>query len=152
MSKYIFLDIDGVLNCGIGPYSFLHREKVGMLSEVVHKTGAQIVLISSWKKEWFKHDKKSNGTHAKILDSIFAEYNIEVIDKTENNSWQRGKSIIDYLKNHPAENWIIFDDDIFPDYINTGCVTHLVRTDFATGLTPDSCKKAIEMLNIAQTN
>ena len=145
--KYIFLDIDGVLNCGTGVYSFLHKDKVKMLSEIVKTTGAKIVLVSSWKDEWFKEEKSLNGAHAKVIDKIFAEFGIEVFDKTEdNNSWKRGKGIDDYLKKHPAEKWIILDDDFFPDYNQYECEAHLVRTAFSNGLTEDLKIATINML------
>ena len=145
--KYIFLDIDGVLNCGTGVYSFLHKNKVKMLSEIVKTTGAKIILVSSWKDEWFKEEKSLNGAHAKVIDKTFAEFGIEVFDKTEdNNSWKRGRGIDDYLKKHPAEKWIILDDDFFPDYNQYECEAHLVRTAFSNGLTEDLKIAAINML------
>ena len=150
--KYIFLDIDGVLNCGTGVYSFLHKDKVELLTKIVKETNARIILISSWKDEWFKDETGLNGAHAKILNNVFAEFGIEISDKTnDNNSWKRGKGIVDYLNNHPAESWIVLDDDIFPDYKECGCIEHLIKTGFNTGLTENLCKKAIQMLNNAQT-
>ena len=146
--KYIFLDIDGVLNCGTGMYSFLHKDKVKMLSEIVRQTGAEIVLVSSWKDEWFKDEKSLNGAHAKQIDKIFAEFGIEVTDKTDdNNSWKRGKGIKDYLDTHPSDKWIILDDDFFPDYKDYDCASHLVRTAFSDGLTEQLKEEAIAMLS-----
>ena len=145
--KYIFLDIDGVLNCGTGVYSFLHKDKVRMLSEIVSATNAKVVIVSSWKDEWFKEEKSLNGAHAKVIDKTFAEFGIEVFDKTEdNNSWKRGKGIKDYLDMHPAESWVILDDDFFPDYNEYDCDKHLVRTAFSDGLTEALKEEVIKML------
>ena len=37
--KYLFLDIDGVLNNGTGP--FLHEDKVKLLSEIIEETSEE---------------------------------------------------------------------------------------------------------------
>ena len=76
MIKYLFLDIDGVLNgysrfTGIcyKIFSKLHllkfvkkhydlfgvrTNKVKILSKIVKKTGAKVVISSSWRGGWFK--------------------------------------------------------------------------------------------------
>ena len=150
--KYIFLDIDGVLNCGTDMACFLHKDKVKLLSDIVKKTNAKIILISSWKEEWFKDDPSLNGAHAKVINAVFSEFGIEITDKTnDNNSWRRGKGIIDYLNKYPSENYVIIDDDIFPDYAEYNCLNHLIQTSFSTGLTLDLCEKTIELLNNLQT-
>ena len=85
--RYIFLDIDGVLNNGTG--SFLHKDKVAMLSHIVKTTNAKIVLISSWKDGWFKDNSSPCSHHAKAINNTFAEFGITVYDKTEDsNSWK----------------------------------------------------------------
>lgn len=146
--KYIFLDIDGVLNCSTGVYTFLHKDKVKILADIVKETNAEIILISSWKSKWFSQEKHSNGAHAKVIDSVFAEFGISVADKTnDNNSWQRGKGIREYLGIHPAKSWVILDDDFFPDYNQYGCDKHLIRTSFSTGLTEELKGEIIKMLN-----
>lgn len=145
MTKYVFLDIDGVLNNGTG--SFLHKDKVKLLAEIIKTTNAKIVLVSSWKDEWFKTETNLNGAHAKVINNVFSEFDIEVHDKTEdNNSWKRGKGIYDYLTNHPAEKWVILDDEFFPDYNQYDCENHLVETAFSVGLTEELKAEAISML------
>lgn len=44
--KVLFLDIDGVLNDTIG--AILDEERVALINDVVRKTGANVVLSSSW--------------------------------------------------------------------------------------------------------
>lgn len=66
--KTIFLDVDGVLtNSGYLNYETRHinPEKVRLLSQIVKKTGAVIVLTSTWKdgynkKTGEKPEKKMN--------------------------------------------------------------------------------------------
>ena len=55
--KIIFLDIDGVLNCrNSKPSCFgimgVDNKKVEVLKSIVDKSGAKIVLISSWRIGW----------------------------------------------------------------------------------------------------
>lgn len=52
--KIIFLDIDGVLNTNSDRN--ISDEKLIFLSELVSKTGAEIVLSSSWRN-WWNHPK-----------------------------------------------------------------------------------------------
>ena len=48
--KIIFLDIDGVLNSVHNwPENLLHQSLTNNLKHIVDKTGAKIVLSSSWK-------------------------------------------------------------------------------------------------------
>ena len=100
--KYIFLDIDGVLNNGTGP--FLHEDKVKLLSEIIEETNAKIILVSSWKDGWY-NDKSLCTARAKIIDSVFEKFGIFIYDKTEdNNSWQRGKGINEWVDKTVSEN------------------------------------------------
>lgn len=60
--KIIFLDVDGILNWGVcksrAPSGCLGVEddKVELLKQIVDRTGAKIVLTSTWKSEWFRTD------------------------------------------------------------------------------------------------
>ena len=57
--KVVFLDIDGVLNeeksrshcCG---YKGIDDKKVENLAKIIKTTNAAIVLISTWKDDWFR--------------------------------------------------------------------------------------------------
>jgi hypothetical protein len=56
--KVIFLDIDGVLNTTsttemFEEYTFVEDEKVQLLKQLVTRTGAKIVLSSSWRYGWW---------------------------------------------------------------------------------------------------
>ena len=59
--KIIFLDVDGVLNTAsseerCGEYIGIDDDKVALLKRLTDKTGAEIILISTWKKYWRKDD------------------------------------------------------------------------------------------------
>ena len=75
--KYIFLDIDGVLNNGTGP--FLHEDKVKLLSEIIEETNAKIILVSSWKDGWY-NDKSLCTARAKIIGSVFEKFGIFIYE------------------------------------------------------------------------
>ena len=85
--KVIFLDIDGVLNeeksrsrcCG---YKGIDDNKAKNLASIVKATGAEIVLISTWKDDWRKTDKARQGMMANYLDKKLKKQGLYVLDKT----------------------------------------------------------------------
>lgn len=155
----IFLDVDGVLNCydtiaRCGPYVGIDEEKVKLLKEIVIKTKAYLVLISTWKEMWFRSPKQKHNQDflANYLDKILAKYDLRIIEKTrEIDPFERGRGIIDYLdvikrKGVKVNNFIILDDLVF-DYAKTGLKNHLVKTDPKTGLLRKHVDLAIFLMN-----
>ena len=57
----IFLDVDGVLNfvtCkdrSPGGYTGIADSRVKILAEIVKENDADIILTSTWKRNWMKH-------------------------------------------------------------------------------------------------
>lgn len=149
---YIFLDIDGVLNCdttkerchgmlGIDP------EKVLLLKHIVDETGAQIVLSSTWKYGWEPVKKQLNDEFADYLDKALSDAGLKAIGKTDDEGYDRGQGIIEYLAQHPADAWIVLDDNIFNDFKRLGVCEHLLLTDFEDeGLTYSLAEQAINMI------
>lgn len=134
--KVIFLDIDGVLNCqqtierhngfiGIDPV------KVKILNNIIQKTGAEIVLSSSWRLDdnW---------------NEVMLKNNIKCIDRTTHLPGQfRGFEINAWLVEHDVEKYAILDDD--SDML-TG--QKLFQTSFQEdGLTEDIAQQVINYLN-----
>lgn len=83
--RVIFLDIDGVLTT----YSYhnpdtnhINPEKVQILSQTVNRTGAKIVLTSTWKMGYDKDSGKKEDYY-KVLESILMQYNLEIFDITD---------------------------------------------------------------------
>jgi hypothetical protein len=152
--KTIFLDVDGVLNCDetedvISGYMGIEYCAVKMLKEIVEATGAQIVLCSSWKQDWYKDEKDKQDGLANYLDKRLAEEGLIIVDKTEDKIWNRGEGIVNYLKEHSEiTSWIIFDDEIWEDYEKMGCLPHLIQTAwYDGGLKEKHVQEAIEKLN-----
>lgn len=151
--KIIFLDVDGVLNSQnyfISKYHELGRpvrgkeeiDKVAVkyLKEIVDKTGAKIVLTSSWK---------IIKRQVQDLKDVLKEYNLSIMDITSNYADKRGKEIREWLNNNKdVESFVILDDDFFKDY--NGLENNLVNTSFITGLTKEDVKRAINILDRAK--
>ena len=145
MLKYLFLDIDGVLNCsttknrivpggaiiGVDPY------KVLLLNRIIEATGAKIVLSSSWR-------------HYPSLEEHLSEFTIPYIAKTGDSPCRtRGCEIRDWLeKNHPTRKerdelrCAILDDDT--DFLYGQA---LFKTSWKEGLTEQIAGRVIKYLN-----
>lgn len=182
MMKYIFLDVDGVLNseemCRHKHFPKCHglmgieKSKVKRLKRIVEATGAEIVLISSWKKSFdaFKQNgyrvapaEESDlvnfwteeladlGYFGKYLSNKLYEQKLRVSDTTtryEENPNCRGGGILKYLENHPADGYVILDDEQFGDYNgHPEILDHLVLTNWLIGLTDQNVDGAIDILN-----
>lgn len=162
--KYIFLDVDGVLNseemCKHKPFPKcrgmmgIEKSKVKCIKQIVEATGAEIVLTSSWKKSFdtFKRNgyrvvqmEDSDlvnfwaeeiaelGYFGKYLSNKLYEQKLRVYDTTsryEEDPNRRGTGILKYLESHPADAYVILDDENFRDYQNRPAILdHLVLTD-----------------------
>ena len=73
LTKFIFLDVDGVLNSK--PYCErtgreLNPENVRQLKEIVDATGARIVLSSTWKQIWDDTGKDAKDMKKRLLLSL----------------------------------------------------------------------------------
>lgn len=154
--KIIFLDIDGVLNtvysssrvlsCVIG----VDNDKVKRLKKIVDKTGAEIVLCSSWKGAWSRYYKSEQRVLGNYLDEELGKENLIIFDKTTDCGFNRGEGIVDYVKEYNVENWIVIDDEIFCDYEKLGIFNHLIKTDLESengGLQDNHIEEAIRLLN-----
>lgn len=167
--KYLFLDVDGVLNhehwyeelhkkgkdSPPFPFSCFDPECVGRVNEIIEKTGAHLVISSSWRL-----DKCLSETLTKV--GLCSEFDVTP-------SWRdtvyykkfkcRGDEIQDFLNKHPHSNYVILDDD--NDMLDEQR-DHFVRTCAGvetygdvkrieecggTGLTEILKEKAISILN-----
>lgn len=150
--KIIFLDVDGVLNSNDTEDIFrgfigLNYSGIKLLKEIVDATGAEIVLVSTWKLSWNKDGSRPNSLGA-YLDERLAEEGLSIMDKTGGSMNDRGHGIIDWLSEHPTDSWIVLDDEIFDDYEECGIMPHLVKTSFYDrGLKEKHVEMAINLLN-----
>ena len=157
LNKYIFLDIDGVLNskqyyleksqhkrwkefkdkldrhiawgvCNIDP------KAVKLLNKLVAETKAKIVVSSSWRGDY-------------ALQTIFALVGITepIYGETPRlKSRFRGEEIQQWLDKHKCDKYVILDDD--RDFFDSQ-LPYFVHTDWKVGLTESDMNKAISILN-----
>lgn len=156
MTKVIFLDIDGVMNsCAdwievrlLGhPHNIgtdvINRTKLALLKLIIERTGAQVVLSSTWRL-YYK------------LDRMFEMFVERGFNMDEEGFWHgitpdlggyetRGHEVKAYLDAHPEiTNYVILDDiDVFlPEQENNKIIT-----DEENGLNLAQAWLAIEILN-----
>ena len=147
--KVIFLDFDGVLNsdrymrtCGESGM-IIDPSRMELLKILVEKTGAKIVLSTSWREHWEKDGGDEIGD---LINSLFAKYRLEIFDKTPHiNTW-REEQIAAWLDAHTdTENFVVLDDMFLAADFLAG---HFIRTsNLRQGFDENDLKVAIEILN-----
>lgn len=146
---YIFLDIDGVLNCQRNwhtPFS-LNKNCIKTFTKFVDKiksihNDVRIVLSSTWRA-----GKSVNGNDSaqyEALKDILGEYGVKIYDTTPVSNKGRQREIEYYIKRNNVKDYIVIDDDdsLFerPDEIN------LYVTDYTIGFTDKDIDKAYKMV------
>ena len=158
--KVIFLDIDGVLNSSnyfdetsdvfYNYIDYLDEKyelekwliqidmnKLYLLKEIIDRTNSKVVVSSSWR----------NLKYYTFIEEYLINKGIPIIDTTKSLNNKRGLEIKTYLMEHPEiTNYIIIDDDIFPDY-DEELLFNLIHTNFYNdGLNDDNYEDAIYKL------
>ena len=171
MKKVVFLDVDGVLNSNRTLHEDISLEDdlISNLKELVDKTGAKIILSSSWRLSteavatlMDKLDKFGLVISGMTCDSVdldwLEKYEFDVtkkyldtkFDYDENRqikiTHDRGAEIFKWLHDHDDCAYVILDDEIedIKPYFSESVI---VKTSYKTGLTKEDVKKAIQILN-----
>ena len=166
MNKIIFLDIDGVLNSNntfadnheygellgrvydgsindIVMYKMndIDMNKLFMLNDICSLTGAKIVVSSGWRRLW----------NYPLVEEKLVSLGLPIVGVTPNiNGIRRGEEIRTYLWNqilleNKIDNFVILDDDIFPDF--NELENYLVKTSFyEDGLTEEKIEEIVRVL------
>ena len=134
--KVIFLDIDGVLNTNSDRE--ISNDKLKLLSELVSKTGADVVLSSSWRYGWNQPEKNQPGTRIYNLKQLLKDNDI-VIKDTIGLDLTKSIQIKNYLSTNVINNYVVLDDEPIDS-------ANLVQTDGDVGLTQSDCQKAAHLL------
>lgn len=156
MIKVIFLDIDGVLNSRAydrkrdwNGQTDIDETRLPLVKQIVEKSGAKIVLSSTWRQHWDRDPQKCD-VDGEYIDRTFAKYGLRVYDKTPDLGIcaARREEILRWLAD-TAEKiaaYVIIDDDRFGwEELSD----HVVKTDpvFHLGLERETAKRAIAILN-----
>lgn len=163
--KVIFLDIDGVLNneyseSRCGKYIGIDDDKVELLKQIVDKTGAIIVLSSTWRLGTTRYGQ-SLEHHHEYMNEKLGKYGLGIYDVTPELSQYgdlRGKEINIWLQEHKdlnIESWIVLDDEFFLDFNlpQYDILDHWVKTDYYDsegGLSQEHVDKAVKILNLVK--
>lgn len=163
----IFLDIDGVLNeedyCDKRK---VHEERVERLAKIVHTTGAEIVLSSSWRRgviTWYYYEdnRYQNDPPSQLLN-LLGKYHMSISDITADlysGHLARPLEVRTWLTNRPElQNFVILDDEDFWswNWLNRFFVKTRIDkkngrlTEWIQGLNDENVQQAIEILNIVK--
>lgn len=153
--KTIFVDVDGVLNtikstrrlACCHEFPFVDTRKVLRLREIVERTGAKLVLSSTWR---FGADQRALYIEREALRELVAEFR-----RLRCPLWfditpylpraKRWQEINAWLLLHPeVEEYIILDD--WGENEFRPMMGHLVKCDPRKGLTKERAELAINML------
>lgn len=154
--RVIFLDIDGVLNTPLsesrcGEYIGIDDDKVERLADIVKRTNAKIVLVSTWKQYWRKEEKLKplQDYTAIYLDEKLKKFGLKVIDKTRDKAdgiyLSRGRGILEYIDRNTVKSFVILDDLQF-DYDGCDLTDCFIKTNPTIGLTSEQGEKACKIL------
>ena len=149
--KVLFLDFDGVLNSEKYIRRFgltglvLDPGNMALLKQIIDATDAKIVLSTTWREHWSQDPGECNDTGREI-NAIFAEYGLQIFDKTPEIYPKREVEIKSWLDDHPdADGFVVLDDRFLGADFLTG---HFVKTSgYARGLDEADVQKAIAILN-----
>jgi len=169
MKKYLFLDVDGVLNheqwyekihnhpeLSPGPFPFecFDPDCVKRVNEILKQTDTELVISSSWRTDRALSETFTLvGLPEKYLKTPSWK-NIDVYEEYE----CRGEEIQAFLDKHPCDNYVILDDvndmlDSQKDHFIWTCAgferygdMERIKENEGTGLTEKLKERAIEIL------
>lgn len=149
--KVIFLDIDGVLNSdtfcdeyleehGVDPVfeDILSKKMIAYLKQIVQKSGADIVLSSTWRE--------IESAREAVIEQL-AAFGMSISDCTPDSrrEWSRGDEIMAWIAEHPEVSRVLILDDTSVNDIPE-LQPHQVLTTWKWGLTSDHVPMALTIL------
>lgn len=138
--KVLFLDVDGVLNnydlIRTNGLDYIDQSMVRLIGIIVSRTGASVVLSSTWRI-------KPKDTD--MVSSSLGAQGIMLYSKTPVTSKIRAEEISMWLEENPeVELYAILDDD---ENAGVGLEESFFQTDPEIGITPEIARKVISHLN-----
>ena len=162
MTKYIFLDIDGVLNSehtwDNTRSTIISNVLVENLKYVVEQTKAKIILSSSWRTYFNENINDTTNIVAISLVNSLNKQCLKLHDMTPfvkgQFSNERGLEIKAYIDKHNIKDYVVIDDEEFSDFKTHLDMSRFIQTTFGNehtnvkdeGLSKELAEKAIEIL------
>lgn len=162
MTKYIFLDIDGVLNSehtfGNKISESISDQYLENLRTIVEETDAKLVLSSSWRVYFGENINDPRNSLAINLVKSLAKHNLKLYSSTPfikgEFSNERGLEIKTCIEQHKITDYVIIDDEEFSDFKTHLDMSRFIQTNFGDetttieneGLNKKIAEKAIEIL------
>lgn len=162
MTKYIFLDIDGVLNSehtfGKKISESISNLYLENLRKIVEETDAKLVLSSSWRVYFGENVNDPRNSLSINLVKSLAKHNLKLYSSTPfvkgQFSNERGLEIKTYIDQHKITDYVIIDDEEFSDFETHLDMSRFIQTNFGDetttieneGLNKKVAEKAIEIL------
>ncbi len=162
--KVIFLDVDGVLNDD-GPERndqgiVIDQSYIRNLKRIIEKTGAEVVLSSSWRYSYGKYARQGfqgDDENVEIFLKRLDMYDIQIPGITPyffNGHDMRPFEIASWLSRRPeVENFVILDDETFwdwkwlkPHVVCTSKERKYQKGSFVKGLDERCAQMAVEVL------
>lgn len=138
---FIILDFDGVIaNRGFQSHS------IKELNAIVHATGAELVISSSWRESHTLPELIEILRSVKVLGKVIGQTPILPEMRSDITEWQKRVSEIEaFLYAHApvAQPFVILDDQRFASSMFEG---RFVATHYATGLTAVDTFNAVAIL------
>lgn len=141
--KVIFLDMDGVLNTqanwGKRGAEALTPELVKRVSDLADRTGAVVVITSTWRvihplptlQAWLTLNGFRDRTLIIGATPDFARF-----------GQKRQDEIADWLHHVYVDKWVVLDDDTIGDNEWDKVSGHFVKVDSRVGLSEENVKEA----------
>ncbi len=141
-------------NKGRYGYTFVEDELVRMLKQLVARTGAKLVLSSTWRQGWIMREDPEEfpwvcQADIRLFEALVAklqEYDLELIDYTPIFG-TRGQEIDWWIRNkapEPVESFVILDD-MDERYFRPHS-KRLVQTTMSRGLSQRHVEQAVTIL------
>lgn len=147
----LFLDFDGVMDTAyydlyLTKHCLAEKDRFGVvfdpdcisnLAKIINKTGADIVVSSTWKYFMSLTDFHEMWKYRNLPG--------KVIGMTPNVAGERGAQIDAWLNEHPVDNYAIIDD-LDADNFTSNQIQHLFIVNPYTGLDKDTSNRIIAYL------
>lgn len=146
MDKFLFLDIDGVLNQFGSKELYLDKRALKLLTDFVKKNNVKIVLSSSWRIAKNTTYIVGSGINPyELIKTTLQQYGVEIFDVTGILK-TRGDEIDTWLmtKTNREFKYVILDD---LDDFYTFQKPYFVKVDGRVGLSQKDINKMEKILN-----